>query len=136
MIQGETQIWPVFEELPQKHCRSSGKSGMTNSFSYQQWIDFHFYILILYLKTSSIFVEWTTIISLINLFFYFLNSNSDQIFVPILYHTLNSWIQYPPIETFLTSHQLLTWQPVNGVKRHCILITFRGNKVCPPPFPS
>lgn len=73
-----------------------------------------------------------------------MNSNSDQIFFPILgsnlgsvithlngntlnlcpislsklYHTLYSQIQYPPIETFLTSHHLLTWQPVNGVKRH------------------
>ena len=73
-----------------------------------------------------------------------MNSNSDQIFVPILgsnlgsvithlngntlnlcpislsklYHTLYSQIQYPPIENFLTSHHLLTWQPVNGVKRH------------------
>lgn len=73
-----------------------------------------------------------------------MNSNSDQIFVPILglnlgsvithlngntlnlcpislsklYHTLYSQIQYPPIENFLTSHHLLTWQPVIDVKRH------------------
>ena len=70
---------------------------------------------------------------------YSLNGNTLNL-CPIslskLYHSLNSWIQYPPIETFLTSHQPLTWQPVNGVKRHCILITFRGNKVCPPPVPS
>ena len=52
---------------------------------------------------------------------YSLNSNTLNL-CPIslskLYHTLYSQIQYPPIENFLTSHHLLTWQPVNGVKRH------------------
>ena len=47
-----------------------------------------------------------------------------------LYHTLYSQIQYPPIKIFLTSHHLLTWQPVNG-RETCILITFGGNKVLP-----